>query len=166
MADIEGDIVIARPVAEVFDFVADERNEPRYNPRMLRVEQVSPEPLGAGTRFRAEVARGRGVSSITIEFTAFERHRRLASRSELSVMDVEGALTFEPVPAGTRLRWCWRVSPRGLLRFVKPLMVWIGRRQEQAVWGDLKRLLETGAVRSRRLPGPSQGDGLGARRIP
>ena len=33
--------MIARPVEEVFDFVADERNEPRYNPRMLRAEKLT-----------------------------------------------------------------------------------------------------------------------------
>ena len=38
MVHIKGQIVIDRPVEEVFDFVADERNEPRYNPRMRRVE--------------------------------------------------------------------------------------------------------------------------------
>jgi hypothetical protein len=32
MARIEGEIAINRPVDEVFDLVADERNEPRYNP--------------------------------------------------------------------------------------------------------------------------------------
>jgi len=30
-----------RPADEVFDFVADERNEPRYNPRMARTELTS-----------------------------------------------------------------------------------------------------------------------------
>jgi hypothetical protein len=35
VAHIEGEIVIDRPVEEVFDVVADERNEPRYNPRLL-----------------------------------------------------------------------------------------------------------------------------------
>jgi len=30
MVRIQGEIVINRPVDEVFDFVADERNEPRY----------------------------------------------------------------------------------------------------------------------------------------
>jgi hypothetical protein len=29
---VQGDIVINRPIDEVFDFVADERNEPQYNP--------------------------------------------------------------------------------------------------------------------------------------
>ena len=39
MVRIEGQIVIDRPVEEVFDFVADETNEPRYNPRMGRADQ-------------------------------------------------------------------------------------------------------------------------------
>ena len=54
MAPVEGEIIINRPVQEVFDFVADERNEPRYNPRMLSVEQISDGPIGAGTRFRTK----------------------------------------------------------------------------------------------------------------
>jgi hypothetical protein len=32
MAKIEGQILIRRPVDEVFDFVADSRNEPSFNP--------------------------------------------------------------------------------------------------------------------------------------
>jgi len=39
MAKIEGEIVIGRPVEEVFDFVADQSNEPQYNPQMVRAER-------------------------------------------------------------------------------------------------------------------------------
>ncbi len=73
MVRIEGEIVINRPVEEVFDFVADERNEPRYNPEMHRAEQISDGPIGVGTRFRAEtVSRDRTVEMV-IEFTGYER---------------------------------------------------------------------------------------------
>jgi len=34
MAKIEGEIYIDRPPEDVFDVVADERNEPLYNPKM------------------------------------------------------------------------------------------------------------------------------------
>lgn len=60
MAHIEGDIVIDRTVDEVFDFVADERNEPRYNRRMIRVEKLSAGPIGLGMRFSAEMSQRRG----------------------------------------------------------------------------------------------------------
>jgi len=48
MASIAGELVINRPVDEVFDFVADEQNEPRYNPRIRRAEKLSPGPIGRG----------------------------------------------------------------------------------------------------------------------
>lgn len=54
MPRIECEIVINRPVDEVFDFVADGHNEPQYNPHILRVEQTSAGPIGRGTRFRGE----------------------------------------------------------------------------------------------------------------
>jgi uncharacterized protein YndB with AHSA1/START domain len=139
---IEGEITIARPPEEVFDFVADERNEPRFNPQMVRAEQVSPGPIGPGTRFRAEVAsRGRPVEMV-IEFTDFERPRRLSSSTGMSVMDVRGTLTFDPVPEGTRMRWHWELAPRGYVRLLGPLVARMGRRQEEAIWAGLKRCLE------------------------
>ena len=42
MARIDGEIVIDRPVDAVFDYVADQSNEPQYNPRMLRAEKITP----------------------------------------------------------------------------------------------------------------------------
>ena len=139
---IEGHIVIRRPVDEVFDFVADERNEPRFNPRMLRVELLTPGPIGVGTRFAAEVSTGRRTAPMTIECTAHDRPTRLGSLTHMPTMDIDGALTFRPVAEGTRMEWSWDVEPRGALRFAGPLIGWIGRRQEQGIWTNLKRLLE------------------------
>ena len=41
MSHIEGEIVIARPPEAIFDFVADECNEPRFNPKMVRAENTA-----------------------------------------------------------------------------------------------------------------------------
>ena len=73
MARIEGEIAINRPVDEVFDLVADERNEPRYNPRIARVEKLTSGPIGCGTRFRAEAASWPRAVPMTIKYTAYER---------------------------------------------------------------------------------------------
>lgn len=53
MAKIEGEIIIGRPAATVFDFAADQLNELRYNPRMVRAEKISDGPVGRGTVFRS-----------------------------------------------------------------------------------------------------------------
>lgn len=101
MARIGGELVINRPVEEVFDFVADERNEPRYNPRIRRAEKLSPGPIGRGTRFRAEAGTLRRTVGIAMEYTAYEPPRRLASSIRMSSADIRGTLRFDPVPGGT-----------------------------------------------------------------
>jgi uncharacterized protein YndB with AHSA1/START domain len=143
MAQVKGMIIINRPVNEVFDFIADERNEPRYNPRMVRAEQISPGPIGAGSRFHTELKTMGRTMPMTVEFTAYERPRRLASVTRSSMMETEGALTFESVGADTRMRWSWEVRPRGALKLMAPFVGTIGRRQEQRIWSSLKHLLES-----------------------
>jgi Polyketide cyclase / dehydrase and lipid transport len=91
MARIDGAVVIKRPVAEVFDFVADERNEPRYNPGIRRVEKLSPGPIGRGTRFRAEAVTLRRTVGMTIQYTVYERPRRLASSIDMAAVCTSSA---------------------------------------------------------------------------
>ena len=142
-ARIAGDIVIERPVEEVFDFVADERNEPRYNRRMLCAEKTSPGPVGPGSRFRAEFASRRRPVAVT-ELTAYERPRRLASETRMAAFSVTGTLTFDPIPEGTHMRWDWELEPRGPLKLAAPIVALVGKRQERATWASLKRFLEAG----------------------
>jgi hypothetical protein len=107
VVQISGEIVINRPAEEVFDFAADERNEPQYNPRMIRAEKTSPGPVGLGSQFQAQPrSLGRPVE-MRIEYSAFDRPRRLASSTRLANMDIDGELTFDAVPDGTRLHWVW-----------------------------------------------------------
>lgn len=142
MAQIEGEIVIERPIGEVFDFVADCRNEPRYNPRMTSIEQISEGDIGLGIRFRAEVVSGGRPLSMVIELTTFDRPARLGSRTTMSGMVILGELTFEAVGETTRMRWAWDLKPSGALWLLTPLIVFMGRRQERDIWTSLKQCLE------------------------
>ncbi len=142
MAHVEGEIIIHRPVEEVFDFVADERHEPLYNLEMLQCELTSAEPIGLGTRFAAVMSmRGKPIE-MTIEFTGFERPHLLSSVSRVPSMDIEGRLVFDPVPEGTRMHWSWNLKPRGFLGLLTPLVARMGRQQELRIWTSLKRYLE------------------------
>ena len=142
MARVRGSIVIHRPVEEVFDAVADQTNEPRYNPSMTVSRQVTDGPIGVGTRFVATVlSRGRPLG-VDIEVTRYERPSVLGSRSVMAGSTVVGELRLEPEASGTRLTWDWDVTVAGPARLLAPLVVVVGRRQERAIWAGLKDWLE------------------------
>jgi len=142
---VEGQIIIDRPVEEVFDYVADERNEPQYNPQMTKAEKVTPGPVGAGTRFQS-VMTGTGRSAeMTIEFTEFDRPRRIAEHTHLASMEIDGLLLFESAGKATRMKWVWDLEPRGFFKLLGPLVRWIGDRQERRNWNSLKQVLEAPA---------------------
>jgi Polyketide cyclase / dehydrase and lipid transport len=112
MTFIEGEIIIARPAAAVFDFAADQRNEPRYNPRMVRAEKVTAGPVGLGTVFRSAVRATGQPTEMRSELTGYRRPAWLASRTTMAQADIAGTLTFTPAPGGTRMRWAWVVRRR------------------------------------------------------
>lgn len=143
MAQIQGEIIIDRPVETVFDFVANQCNEPLYNAEMVSSAKMSDGPIGSGTTFRAVMRSGRREFPVDIEFTRFERPTRLGSHSVTNGMHMDGELAFEPVGEATRMRWVWDVRPTGAMRLLSPLIAGIGRRQEARIWSALKLHLES-----------------------
>lgn len=144
MVTIEGSTTIARPVENVFDHVADERNEPMYNPRMTAVEKLTPGEIGTGTRWSATIdSRGRPMP-MEIEVTDYERPLRLASTTIMAAAEIRGVLTFEPRPGGTVMRWAWDLRPKGAMSLLAPVFAAQGRRHEAAIWAGLKKLMEDG----------------------
>lgn len=142
MSHVRGQILIDRPVDEVFDFVADERNEPTYNPAMVRVEMLTDGPVGEGSRYRAEViSRGHPVEMV-IETMSCHRPTDLSSTTTMEWAHIRGTLTFAPVGTGTRMTWDWDVAPTGPARLLGPVVGIVGRRQERAIWTRLKQVLE------------------------
>lgn len=80
MSRVCGSIEIARKVEDVFDVVADQRNEVAYNPEMTESVKLTDGPIGVGTRFRATaLSRGKPIE-MTIECTGYDRPRLFATR--------------------------------------------------------------------------------------
>lgn len=142
MAGIEGEILIDQPVDVVFDYVADQSNEPHYNPHMVRAEKITPGPVGKGTRFRAAVASMGHTAEMLIKYTRYDRPTLLASTITMALADFSYQLTFEPAAAGTRMRWSGQVRPKGVFRLLGTVITWLGKRQERRIWASMKQHLE------------------------
>jgi uncharacterized protein YndB with AHSA1/START domain len=145
MAHIRGEVVIDAPVEEVFDLVADERNEPRYNPRIVRAEKISDGPVGRGTRFIAEPKSMGTRGEMTLEILDYDRPHRLHNVVRSSSMHVDGTLTFDGTDGRTRLRWDWEMDLVGVSRVLAPVLALVGPSWERRNWVGLKDYMESGA---------------------
>lgn len=145
---VQGDIVINRPIDEVFDFVADERNEPKYNPQMTLAEMVSQGPIGVGTKFHVMTTGVGRAADMTIEYTEFDRPRRLGSATHMSNMDINGTLVFEAQGQSTKMKWLWNIEPSGFFKLLGPIVSRMGERQELAIWTGLKKVMEAEGAHS------------------
>ena len=158
MARIEGEIVIGRPVDVVFNYVADQGNEPQYNPHMVRADKITLGPVGKGTQFRSAVASVGRTAEMLIECTGYDRPRLLESTTTMAQANISYTLRFEPAAAGTRMRWSGQVRPKGAYRLLGPVITWLGTRQEQRIWASLKQHLEAapaGPAKAGPAPAPS-----------
>lgn len=125
MFTIDGGGHLRQPPEEVFDFLADLRNEDEWNPDVKNVRLVTGEPIGAGSAFEETV---RGTGTMLIRHTGFERPRRLTLVCESSRMDM--GFGFDLTPAddgGTDLAVHAEVRPKGALRIVEPVLAAVFR---------------------------------------
>jgi hypothetical protein len=130
-------------VQEVFDFIADSRNEPGYNPAMRGVTLLTEEPIGVGSQFQATM--GRAQMQLLVTITDFHRPNELGSTTTSTLMDTAGTLRFTAdSPAGTVMSWEWQVQPKGWLRMLGPLFTPIGHRMEQRIWTAARDTLHAG----------------------
>lgn len=143
---VDRSVEIARPPEEVFAFLADAGNDPRWCASVRACEQRRGEGPGPETTYEArhKPTPFHPVMSRSIEVVAYEPPRLLRWRQEDSNGVFHIAYELEPCKAGTRFtqrdRIEWKV-PRLVGRLAERLFV---RRHIGEQMVDLKRLLEAG----------------------
>jgi uncharacterized protein YndB with AHSA1/START domain len=147
--EAHGNVDIARPVEEVFDYLADARNEPAWLPGAERVEKLTDGPVGLGTRFRGRYAR---AGEVELELVAYERPARVTFRASSRIVEFDDAVELSARGDATELRAVMLARPRGVMRLFEPLMARTMRRQFAANWAFLRDRLEAdGDVRAPTL---------------
>jgi uncharacterized membrane protein len=143
MVTVEKGIVIGRPAVDVFAFVSDHTNAPRWQRGLLEVRRANDGPIGVGTRHTlVRTFMGRRVEASN-EFTHYEPNKLVAFAVISSWLPGHGSYVVEPEGAH-RARLIARVElrPMGLFRVAEPLMAAALTRDVEANLGALKGLLE------------------------
>jgi hypothetical protein len=112
------DVEVARPRDQVFDLMADARNEPAWNSQVSRTELISEEPIGPGTEFTTT---NRGQEYVAI-LTSYERASDLAYNVVGKSMEIAATLHFTDSAEGTRMTGSFDLQPKGFMKVMMPLM--------------------------------------------
>jgi uncharacterized protein YndB with AHSA1/START domain len=143
--EIERMIVIERPAQEVWDYIADARNDPQWCDKVQSVEQVEGHGPGPGARYevmhRPIPMRKPKELAVTVEEFDPPHRMRIREEDEDGVFDV----TYELGAAGDGTRLTqrdhieWKIP-----RFQQPLARRLVTRDVANQLSALKRRLEAG----------------------
>lgn len=145
MVEIRGSVDIARPVADVFAYLSDPKNNMEWETGVLEMELTSEGPIGVGSTGR-RVERYMGTDEGTWEITEYTQDKAIAMTFESQRFKGDGGWDVESTDGGTRLGYRFRGDPKNFLfKLVIPLMTPMLRRQVSGDYEKLKQLLESRA---------------------
>lgn len=142
MIKINNSIQINRPVEDVFVFVVDIKNLPKWAGPVSEARQTSDGPIGVGTT-QTQKAQflGRQIES-SQEVTGYKLNKKLSTKTTSGPLPIEVHYTFEPNAGGTLLHVEGEVDAGGFFKLAEPLAGRMLRRQTDADIETLKELLE------------------------
>ena len=143
MVDINVSKVINRSVADVFAYVANFENHPRWETDFLEVKRIRAEPGGMGTTYQCMLKfPGQTVAS-KFRITDYDLNHKIAFVGEpAGPATPKGSYLFEATEGGTKISSQPRPEFRGFFRLLEPLMVGYIRKNNVDHLNNLKRLLE------------------------
>ena len=139
---------IARRPAEVFAFVDDVHNAPRWLSRCTGLQQTSAPPKGVGTTLRYFYKDPGGhTGEMAGVVTDYERDKRLAMRMTDRTLRVGIFFRFASKGSGTEIDHTVEITPRTfLMRLMSPMIRGATQKQITRDTAKLKELLESGAA--------------------
>lgn len=134
---------IRRPAEEVFSFLADASNNPRWQKGQRSCVWTSPPPIGPGSTYEQE-ARFLGRTLINrFEVTEYVPGRTITIESTEGSFPITVLRSVEPLDEHrSQVRAEIDGEPSGFLRLFGPLLRLLAQRSVDADYDRLKRLLE------------------------
>jgi len=108
-----------QPPEQVFDYIADIRNEAKWQKDMLSVEKLGDGPVGEGTEFDTNY---RLFGRMRIVLRDVRRPEHVAMDGEGPRMRMHFTMDVAPHEGGSRVTFLLDMRPRGVLAPLGPLL--------------------------------------------
>ena len=147
MPEIRGTVEIGRPVEDVFAYLSDPTNNPKWESSAVEMELTTEGPLALGSKGRrVEKIPGMGTDEGIWEITKHVPNESLAMTFESQRVTGSSGYELEAAEGATSLTYWFVANPRNMLmKLLLPLMIPMIRGQVRKDYVELKRILESSA---------------------
>jgi len=143
MISINLNVLILRPVRDVFDFITNPANNSKWQYGSLESAQISDGGIRVGTVFSSfGHFMGRRIQS-DFEVTEFETNKRYDFETISGPIQLQTSYNFEAVDCSTVVVVSSLINPGGFFKLMDPIVARVARKQFKENLTMLKELLET-----------------------
>ena len=142
MVNVQTEILIRRPRAEVAEYASDPDNAPQWYVNIDRSQRLTSGPVAVGSRV-AFIARFLGKElNYTYEFVEYVPGEKLVMRTAQGPFPMQTTYTWTDDDGGTRMTLGNSGSPTGFSRLAGLFMAPMIRRETRKDLQKLKSILE------------------------
>lgn len=136
--------VIDRPIDEVFAFLADGTNDPKFSPRVLEIAKTTDGPPGIGTVYASTVKDAGVKTKREFKLTEFDPPTRIrwTEISKNMITVPEGGYDLAPEADATRVTVYNVFEGHGFGKLILPLALRSARRGADDFGQSIKRAVE------------------------
>lgn len=135
---------IDRSPEETFDFATNFDTVPKWMPGVVRIEKMTPGPIGPGTLFRETRLMGSREHSAVIEVSEHVRPTTHVGSATCMGCLATYRYRFKPEGKGTRVEMIAEVTGKGLAKLMAPMFLMAMKKQDGDQLARLKAAIEGG----------------------
>ena len=139
---VENTIVINRPVETVYTYLADVRNNPKWQVGILETRVETDGPATVGTKITdVRTFIGRKIE-ITYEIVEMVPNKLLGLKSISGPFPFKGTTTLDSVDGGTRVTTAFEMEATGFFKLAEGLVTSGLKKDLESSFAKLKEILE------------------------
>jgi carbon monoxide dehydrogenase subunit G len=140
---LEATILIKKPAEDIFAFLNNPENHPKFVPGMLEFKKTSPGPFEQiGTSVQG-VRKFLGQRmELPYEITEFQRGNKLGMKGAMGPIKFNDGYVLESMGPNTHVKFWLEFTLTGLMKLTQPLFAIVGKAHAHETLTNLKKALE------------------------
>lgn len=143
MIRFQAEVIINRPAEEVFSYVTEGENAPKWNSAVRQVKKTSEGPVGVGATYWMSRQLPEGLVENTFQVIEYEPPRHYSIKVTSGPTPFLYRYRFDPEGAGTRLVLSAEGELGGVAGLFSPITSTFVKRGVEANLRTMKDLLES-----------------------